>query len=102
MSKWQRTLNLQPQWGEAKAGTIGHREMAGVIAARLGEFKDFNIESIDVNKADLVAIFNYISEETDTDVEEFDDAMSELYDWADTSLDGEYAGQKVCWVKTVL
>lgn len=37
----------------------------------------------------------------DDDVEVFDSAMYDLYEWADTALDENWNGKKMCWVKTV-
>lgn len=34
------------------------------------------------------------------DVESYDEALNDLYDWADTSLDGKFGGRKLCWVNT--
>jgi len=53
-------------------------------------------KSNDRGKESLSAEFLYMSCCTDIDVDEFDELMSRLYDWADTSLDKHWNGKKLC------
>jgi hypothetical protein len=54
----------------------------------------------DVLEYDILPMFQEISENEHSSVEDFDDALCELYDWADTPLDEDFSGKKMCWVNT--
>lgn len=101
MAQWQRTLRLQPEWGRAQDGSVPVHELAGVIAARLKSLVPFKDERVEDARQDLIREFEQLSQDDDTDVEEFDHWMNELYDWGDQSLDGKWNGKKVCWIDTI-
>ena len=106
MAYWQRTLNLLPEWKQAQGGAISSQQMAGVISARLLGLRPFggNDFGVDYEREEIAERFEDLSTDVDAHVEEFDDLMSELYDWADTLLDGTggkvFGAKKACWVKT--
>lgn len=96
MAKWQRTLNLLPEWERAKNDEITVTELGRVTADRLSALRPFGIEYLDTQREELAEQFRDVR-----DVADFDYAMSELYDWADTPLDNNpFGGLKVCWVRT--
>lgn len=101
MSNWKRTLNLLPEWNHAKDNEIDFQELAGIISLRLDRLAPFSDRPyVEEARQELVYEFESLSLDDDATVEDFDSLMNELYDWADTSLDGNFGGDKVCWVKT--
>ena len=51
-------------------------------------------------KNNILPLFEELVEFESDDVNGFDYAMAELYDWADTPLDNDWAGKRMCWVNT--
>ncbi|TPM59012.1 hypothetical protein FJ959_09065 [Mesorhizobium sp. B2-2-4] len=107
MANWQRTLKLQPEWRMAQEGEITHQALAGVIAARLAALQPFGegvgrtMMDFDDERQDIADGFEALSEDDSATREHFDWMMSDLYDWADQSMDSKWNGKKVCWVDTI-
>ena len=102
MAQWLRTLNLVDVWQLASEREITPQHLSKVVAERLSALKKFGDEAIDWQTENLVEEFQSFAEE-DVDSVSFDDfdyILQGLYDWADSSFDGEWNGMKVCWVKT--
>ena len=59
-----------------------------VIAERINEDLGTDL------KLDILPLFEEIVEHNDLTVDDFDNALEVLYDWADTSLDDAFAGKK--------
>jgi len=51
---------------------------------------------------EILPMFEEVAENEDMDVDDYDNALECLYDWADTPLDRQWAGKKMCWVETML
>jgi hypothetical protein len=100
VANWQRELNLLPEWRECKDNKINSNQMAAIIADRLAELLPFNRRGIDDVRQILIRRFRRLSKQRNLRVETFDEAMEQLYDWADTPLDDHWNGKKVCWIKT--
>jgi len=100
MSNWQRTLDISTEWKAAGEDKITPQVLAEAIATKLEMLKKFNIVGIDSEKDYLIERFKDIVEDPDADFDDLDTVMSDLYDWGDISLDTQWAGKKVCWVKT--
>lgn len=96
MSNWTNTLNLKDLWEARKDSNITLQKMGKIIAKRIRKLRcykdnDFELEEIAYS-------FEFIEE----DVDEFDDVLEQLYDWADSPLptpEGEMQ-KKLCWIKT--
>ena len=101
MADWQRTLNLQPEWEQALAKEISVQALAKVVADRLAKLEPFGDEFIDTQRSNLVEEFTWLAEDPESEVEEFDELKSRLYDWADFPIDEAWPTKRVCWVKTV-
>jgi hypothetical protein len=100
MADWQRTLDLADLWQAEANGEMTTSEVAAKLAERLKALKPFGVESVDSERDDLVEEFTSMGEDPETDSDDFNYVMDQLYDWADTSLDGRVGGKKVCWIKT--
>lgn len=55
----------------------------------------------DTLEEDILPMFEEVSQDADMGEDDFDFAMEELYDWADTSLDNKFGGVKMCWINTL-
>lgn len=104
MIKWQRILDLTPQWAMAVDESITVSHLAGVIANRLDKLESFKDENIDLEKELIIIKFEEYKNEAEEDKNIFDTIMSDLYDWGDWAI-GEHSsflsGKKVCWIKTM-
>ena len=98
MADWQRGRQLKPEWGQADNGDISIQSLAETVAVRLAKLKPFADKYINEERDDIVAEFKDLAENEDATADDFDAIMSRLYDWADTSLDSSWNGNKVCWV----
>lgn len=105
MADWQRTLNLLPEWRSAQDGEITPQLMAGVIASRLRQLESFGDPTgLDYGREEIAERFDEFSSDPGADAEDFDEIMADLYDWADTPLNGHggkvFSCKKACWIKT--
>lgn len=106
MAKWQFTLDFKPFWKKTSphiaAGLIAIdiKALLPKIRERKAEiYQDMAAELED----EILPLFEELAEhEEDDDVELFDSAMYALYEWADTSLDNQFGGRKMCWVSTII
>ena len=101
--RWVMTLDLQDIYREG-APVV---KLAGEVAERLGKLKiseadlkkfGYDRTSFEVDLATVVEGFADQSKQEDPSVEEFDDNMSMLYDWADQKSADRKSG--LCWVRT--
>lgn len=100
MAKWERKLDLAPEWQQAEDHEIAVQQLATVVAKRLEALQPFvgENESLEREKQVLVEEFQDLSEDEDADTDDFDILLTALYDWADTSLDDNWNGRKACWI----
>ena len=107
MAEWQRTLDLSDIWEQAKNRSISAWEFAKIVGDRLEKIKPF-AETNEVNTRanmtleDVVDSFAGFAQDKIEDWDELDYVLRELYDWGDISLDNQFGGKKVCWIKTVI
>ena len=117
MSAWQFNLNAKDfyhKYDNGKDDELSLQELAAKMAesikalleeirakkgmkASIYQFSDM----ADELENNVLPLFEEIAESEDMDVDDFDNAMSDLYDWADTPLDENFAGAKMCWVATL-
>lgn len=99
MAQWQRKLELADVY---RIGDDEEKvpELAGIIATRLLALAPFGIDDIDEERAEIVNMFKEVESEK-LGFDEFNDAMENLYNWADQPLDDNWNGKKVCWVNTL-
>ena len=99
MANWQIRLNL----GDVYHADKPIPELAGIVAARLRGLKlpprcdEYTTD----RREELATEFSLLSEDPTSNADDFDEIMAELYDWADTPLDGKWNGRKLCWVDTL-
>lgn len=115
MADWQFTLNLKDVWKKisvdetAKIAVERIRELLPKIRRQANtvllydtSLTDTLADLADELENEVLPLFEDVVEVGENDVEMFDNAMYNLYEWADTSLDNEWEGKKMCWVSTVL
>ena len=104
MSQWQLELDIVDDWKKCLNDEITFYQLATSITTKLKKLKIPKgwPEYIEDEKNIVIQHFSdiFVEESSENIVEEFDNVMSLLYDWADISLDGNFGGKKVCWVKT--
>lgn len=66
------------------------------------QFRETLNDMADELENDVLPMFEELVEMKSEDVEDFDNALSYLYDWADAPLDNNWGGKKMCWVSTVI
>ena len=117
MANWLRTLRLAPEYEQPDEGIITIQQLAGIVAARLlalepltqkecHKLGEGEREELASRKEDIVEMFQSIEHaeagNLEDDQEEFNYAMEELYEWADTPT--TFRGSmrsKLCWVDTL-
>ena len=99
MPNWQRTIYLQPHWDLADEGKISIGELAGIIAGHLRSMRPFGDDRIDSMRDELIEEFEWLAQSEDVTRDDFDNWMSEIYDWADIHISGGFFdAKKVCWI----
>ena len=99
MANWQLKLDLKDVYHK----DLSIQELAGIVADRLEALVMplcGDTPSLILEQSDLVDYFRSMRDDLDVTAEDFDYLMSDLYDWADTSLDDKCNGKKLCWVET--
>lgn len=105
MADWQFRLEFGSFWHQdfppayvANEVVIRLRELLPKIQRRRGEDYQELAEELELN---IIPAFEEVAEdETATSYDEFNYALSDLYDWGDTPLDNRFGGKKMCWVDT--
>jgi hypothetical protein len=95
MAQWVKRLSLLPEYEQAKTGEVTVQQLAKVVSDRIKAIGQYEDESIEDQRLELADNFLDLSEDDKADVEDFDDLMVNLYDWADTKLDNEWNSKKV-------
>ena len=98
MGKWQNKLELKDLWKAREEKKISVSELAREIAKRIRTLPCY--DDYDLELEDISTEFETI----DNNVDDFDNVLERLYDWADTPLPtprGEWQ-RRLCWVSTVI
>lgn len=80
MPHWRREIRLK-QWLSTDDSPANAREVAGKVAERLKQELGLDYEEIDL--IPIIDEFEGIAESSDADVDDFNDVLAQLYDWAD-------------------
>lgn len=111
MADWQFTLTVEDIWIKSSKETeetdyvpawfidellkrlkVMHEEIkksSSIKFRSMGDSLEFIILDIEVLK-----------EPEGIQKDDFNNIWKTLYDWADTSLDNQFGGKKMCWIKT--
>lgn len=97
MANWQRTLELSDVYHHDKPIC----ELSGIVADRLRKIKVPDDEDALADQQEEIASdFEMLAKDPKATANEFDEIMSELYDWADTPFDDGWPCRRLCWVNT--
>ena len=101
MSDWQYRIDLTDVWNKWP-DEVSTQELSKIIATRLRELNPVGLSDFLLEEKEMIADeFEILSLDKEATVEEFDERMSDLYDWGDTSLDNDlFYGKKICWIAT--
>jgi hypothetical protein len=104
MAQWQMKIDLSDFWNKYPE-EMNLKETAEKLVERLelvraeveNKFPDY-LDELD----DIISDFELFEEDPDADdnLDEFNYRLDSLYDWADTKLDNEFNGKKLCWINT--
>jgi len=100
VANWINKLNLSYVWDKANDYEISVQELARITAERLSNINKWLDEDLIWLRDNLVDEFETIAEDEEAGLADFNYVMQDLYDWADTPLDSNWAGKKVCWIET--
>lgn len=106
MANWKYKLNISKIWNNE---SISIEDKGKMIASKIrqvfpNDWFDFDSESYDQDLDEIVEAFENITGYDDVPaVEEFDDWMEQLYEWADQEVApfGKWPRNAMCWVETV-
>ena len=96
MANWQRQINIEKEWEKAENKEITVKQLADIIINKLENLEDFDDGRINNEKQEIIQMFDIIGEDEKDD---FNDAMTALYDWGDIKLDNLFPAKKVCFVR---
>jgi hypothetical protein len=99
MANWQRTLDLLDIW-DKYPDEMSIQDISSEISKRLLAMKPLDNDDIDEMRLHIADDFQCLSEDESAEEDDFNGIMNNLYDWADTNLDGHWNGKKVAWIKT--
>lgn len=94
MAHWINTIDVKDLWEEGDFHKIAESD-----SQQLGKIKctDLYLEG---QREDLAYELRELAQDEESDVQDFDYVWNMLYDWADTPLDENWNGRKLCWIKT--
>lgn len=93
MAQWVHELNFKDLWEAHDKELIKLPDMAKEVAKRIKNAPFYKKYEDDLEE--IAEDFKHVEE-----VDEFDEILERLYDWADLSLDGKLNGRKMCWIRT--
>jgi len=100
MPKWVNHVRVKKEWEEGDVRKVSAKigsELRRIDLSSLTEEDTF----LEDSRLAMIDYFEDISNRTeDTSFTEFNILMEDLYDWADTPLDGEWNGKKLAWIET--
>lgn len=99
MADWQRHLILSDLWRDPENADV--KLAATEIARRLHELQKFDVKTIDDEREGIEEEFRALAEDPNPNLDDINYIINRLYDWADTPLDTDWNGKKVCWVETL-
>lgn len=109
MANWQYKINLTASRRQyEKDGNV--QALCDAHAVKIKELikevrADHRLivrEMADELENDVLPMFEAQAENEDADIDDYDYALESLYDWADTSLDRNFNGMRMCWVETMM
>jgi uncharacterized protein Yka (UPF0111/DUF47 family) len=102
MADWQTKIDFSREKRDFQDGEIELKELIRSVINEINRVLP-SVEKINSDMAsdlecEVLPMFEEL-EEYECDVDDFDNALEYLYDWADTSLDNKFGGKKMCWIK---
>lgn len=99
MANWILTLRVGDDRLAFEKGKIDLKELTARYAKELRRKVDYVRRAWGDDLADDAEDIAHDFEKMVETVEEFDDALERLYNWADTTLDVSWPRKKLCWVE---
>lgn len=111
MTDWQLKLDLTDIWEKSSKETA-ETDMVPVwfvdeLLKRLNDLhmqveqsRDMKIRSMAEDLTDIIIEIEVLKTDEGIVKDDFNLSWDDLYNWADTSLDGVFGGKKMCWIAT--
>ena len=103
MANWQLRIDFSETTKSYRAGEITLQQLAREVARQLtGKLEAAKRTGGDYAREELEIVrdlFEEIANDDTMSVDDYDNALEQLYDWGDTSLDGKFGGMKMCWIE---
>lgn len=118
MADWQFKLEFKDLWKGEEAGELSLIDVTKGVVERIGKLlpeiraraaRTVSADALlastledmaDELENDALPMFEELVETENEDTEDFDLALEVLYDWADSPLDNNFGGKKMCWINT--
>lgn len=103
MAKWQSRIDLADLWTRRYSDpSFTVAQLSAEVGKRVAASRNFvGLDRVLIAERDEIADdFLALSRSATADVEEFDEILERLYDWADTKLDDAWPPKKVAWIAT--
>lgn len=108
MANWLTVLPLKDIWEGPRTGRMSVADLAGMVADRLEalrlprECTEEQVLELRQRKDALIESFRALARGQNTSLQAFDLVMCDLYDWADTPINGHGPySTRLCWVNTL-
>jgi len=102
MANWQMKIELGDFWHKYP-DELSLQEVAQKLVERLNGAKTEVAKRFPGYLDEFIECIENLepfAEDPDSNVDSFDFVLEDLYDWADTKLDDEWNGKKLCWINT--
>ncbi len=102
MSNWQNKLDIKDSWKLSLSGEMSRHSLSAEIADKL-KVLSRSMDDSDIEERDcLVDEFVALSEDHNSTIDDFDDALDRLYDWGDTTVGDvkRWPRKALCWIAT--
>jgi hypothetical protein len=102
MANWKYTIDIADAWKEARANKMSVQTLSKILSKEIGKLLTKKSLVDDTELQDIQIEFDGLSEDKESDWNDFNNVMGELYDWGDTLLVKKnfYNDIKQCWIKT--
>ena len=101
MSGWMHNIDLSQEWPLAESVALSPQNFSTVVVKKLRAIGKYDDEILSRDLENLIGRFEELSEDEKSSKDEFDDVMDDLYEWADTSLDGRWNGKRALRIRII-
>jgi hypothetical protein len=97
MTDWRFKIDVAESFQKAKTGEVSRQQLAAEIVAQLKPIAKA-MGSSDAGLQDIIDEFEWLAGAKEVEVDAFDSALEELFDWGDTPLNDSWPRRRMCWI----